>query len=153
MTYRKKPQVRGPGRVQTSHAAARMTRTPATWSSARTVVTHPLYGRCRATISTSRAGRSAVATSARSARCRSMTSRIPPRAAIALAHFSVLTGMQRILARSSRSPVPQAGLKGGRCRVIRERPPHVGDEAVIVRVEAEGAERLHQASEVGDDHR
>jgi hypothetical protein len=47
----------------------------------------------------------------------------------------------------------QASLKSGRCRFIREWPPHVGDEAIIVRVESEGAEGLHQATEVRDDHR
>jgi hypothetical protein len=49
-------------------------------------------------------------------------------------------------------PWTQARLKSRRGRFIREGPLHVGDEAVIVGVEAEGSERLNQAIKIGDDH-
>jgi hypothetical protein len=40
-----------------------------------------------------------------------------------------------------------------RCRFIGERPTHIGDEAVTVGVEAEGAEGLNKSIKVWHNHR
>jgi hypothetical protein len=65
----------------------------------------------------------------------------------------VLTGMQRIAARSRRSPTWSPAREAGDSSSVSNGPWTSVDQAVGVGRQAERPERPHDPGEVGDDHR